>query len=298
MVATGTHEVAPGRLRPTERDRFLGLIDRAFGCPAPASLRTAFPTALAAENHDHHYVLREGEEILSAAAALRRRWRTSQGWLEVACLGCFATDPAHRGRGHSRRLQEWMLEELAAEGVELALLWTDEPRVYRRRGFEACGVETHARLSLPLEVRPEAGESLRPGGPDDAAALLRLYEQHPLRSARTLEDMRRYLAPEVSRTAILEREGRPVAYAALGKGLDFPGYVHDYAGSPRQVQVLWRALAEQGARAVLVPEGAEGYLRGAAETLPRWQRRSAWGRWLADGPTATPRWAAWGFDSA
>lgn len=295
-------KVVAERLRPADHSRFLRLVDDSFGCRAPATLGTAFPTALAADNREHQFVLREGDELVAGAAVLKRPWKTSQGRLSVACLGCFATREDRRGEGHSRRLQEWMLEELRGEGVDLALLWTDRPEFYRRRGFEAVGLETHLRLSLSLRAEARPGDRIRAATSADARALLEIYRNHPYRSERRQSDMELYLSPGVSTVAILERQGAPVAYAALGKGLDFEGYVHEYAGAVADVHVLWQALVAEGARTILIPEGAENYAGGAAQGLPRLQRRSAWGRRLdADSSIdslASLRWAAWGFDSA
>lgn len=296
------HEFVAERLRPADHGRFLQLVDRAFGCRPPATLRTAFPTALAADNHEHQFVLREGDDLLAGAAVLRRPWRTSEGWLEVACLGCFATREDRRGEGLSGRLQDWVLQELRQEGADLALLWTDRPELYRRRGFEPLGVEIHAALSCDLDVTAAAGDRIRAATPADAQALLQLYRGHRYGSRRRRIDMERYLSPGVSTVAVLERGDNPVAYAALGKGLDFEGYVHEFAGAAEDVHVLWRALRDEGATTILVPEGAEAYLGGAAQTLPRRSRSAAWGLRLNRGGTAPPaarlHWAAWGFDSA
>jgi hypothetical protein len=183
----------------------------------------------------------------------------------------------------------------------VAVLWTDLAAVYRGRGFVPCGQEAHLDLG-PLAVESSAGTRVRRANPEDAPALDALYRRHQWRAERQESDWQACLQPEVSRVVVAEADDGIVAYAALGKGMDFPGYVHESAGPAPHVHGLWGRLKEEGARYALIPDGAETYLEGAASDCPRRTQSSALGVVLSERLKGRDlsdwRFAAWGFDSA
>jgi len=288
--------------RDEEYDRIVAFVDEAFGRRPEASLVHDFPTALGRSNLQHLFVGTIDDTLVTAAAALVRTWQTSVGPLRTACLGSFFTPAAFRGRGYSAALQQWALERLADEGVDWAVLWTQQPELYRGRGFRTLGRELHGRLEdIDLGSVP-GGYAVREARKDDVPALLALYRRHRWRAERDASDFALHLDPRTSRILVLENGTGVEAYAAVGKGKDFVDYVHEYAGEPALVHALWGAARERGARFVLVPDGAEAYLSGRGEAVPRRMQPAAMGRAIL--PDNLPRdldtisWAAWGFDSA
>lgn len=285
-------------LQPEENPSFVAFVDHCFGRPAGSSLAHAFPAALAPANSAHHFVGRVGGQMVCAAAALVRDWVTDAGPVRAAAVGCFSTAPAHRGRGWSGHLQTQILARLEDEGVQWVVLWTDEPAVYAGRGFVPCGRESHGALD---SVRwPAVAESMRVRRADreDAAALLTLHRTHPWRVERTLDDMRAHLDPACSEVWVATRDEELMAYAGIGKGADFAGYVADFAGEPAVVHALWGLAHQRGARAVLLPEGSDRYLEGAASGLRGNQQSAALVRRLSGPDPHRCSWAVHGFDSA
>lgn len=300
MTIAVHEEVAWTTARPEENREFVAFVDACFGRRAGTSLRQAFPRVLGPGNHRHQYEGSIDGRRVCAATAWIRPWHTSAGRIVVACVGNFATAPSHRGRGLSGRLQTKILDDLRDDGVQWAALWTDRPSLYARRGFRAVGIELHAELAAVEWPEPAAGDTIRRATPYDAASLLALYEKHRWRAERRVEDLAAHLDPAVSRTWVLERRNEAVAYASLGKGDDFPGYVHEYAGDPAAVHVLWGTARDEGATHVLLPQGTEAYRAGAAASLPARVNEAAM---IATLDPAAPRpaavdFAVWGFDSA
>src|SRR5258705_8071662 len=66
----------------------------------------------------------------------------------IAGIGALFTAPAHRGRGHARALVDQLLERAAAEGADLALLFSIIGADYYGR----LGFETIATTDLSLKV--------------------------------------------------------------------------------------------------------------------------------------------------
>jgi len=299
MTVASAHEVAWTTARPEENGDFVAFVDACFGRPGGRSLRREFPTALAADNARHHFEGSIDGRRVCAATALVRPWTTTSGRIVVACVGCFATAPSYRGQGLSGRLQGVVLEHLEREGVDWAALWTDRPEIYARRGFRPTGVEVHGRLDAVDWPRPAGGDVVRAATRDDASAALELYRAHRMRADRTTADMAAYLDPTTSRSWVLVRGDEIVAYVCLGKGDDFPGYVHDYGGEPGAVHALWGVAVDAGARAVLLPAGSDAYRRGPAAAMPGTVQSATMIRAFDGAPRpASTDFAVWGFDSA
>lgn len=302
METISPHQLSFRSGETTEYGQILAFVDGAFGRPRGRGLVGDFPVSLGRKNLDHIYVGAIDGTIVCAASALVRDWQTSSGSLRTACLGSFSTPWEFRGRGYNAALQQWMLDRLAAEGVDWALLWADQPEVYRGRGFSPVGRETHGRLTdmrwpeLPRDHRLAIAETR------DAPALLGLYQAHVLRAERSIEDLQAHLHARSS-TVLTLVQGREIkAYVALEKGQDFRRYVHEYAGPVELVHSLWGEATRRGMEHVLVPQGAEHYLSGAAERMLRRRQSAALGRILRPDRLGEGieelRWAAWGFDSA
>ncbi len=149
------------RAQARDYEAVLALVDAAFGVAPKASLRQTFPTALGRSNLSGLFVGEHEGQLVCAGAALVRDWVTSAGVLRTACLGCFATAPAHRGRGHSSRLQEWMLQQMKDDGADWAVLFTDRPWIYRGRGFAPAGHERLGWLEPAVWPALPAGAHLR-----------------------------------------------------------------------------------------------------------------------------------------
>lgn len=302
METISHHRLSFRAVEASEYGQILAFVDQAFGRSRGRGLVGDFPLALGRSNLGHIYLGTIDDSVVCAGSALVRNWHTSAGILRTACLGSLSTPRDFRGRGYNAALQQWMLDRLQEEDVDWALLWSDQPEVYRGRGFVPLGREQHGRLNSREWPQLPSGLRLAIADTRDAAALLELYQQHPWRCERSLEDMQGHLHARNS-TVLMLLEGRELrAYAALEKGQDFRHYVHEYGGAVELVHALWGEAARRGMENVLIPEGAERYLEGAAERMLRRRQSAALGRLLRPDRLSAGmddlRWAAWGFDSA
>jgi predicted N-acetyltransferase YhbS len=92
--------------------------------------------------------------------------------IRVAGIGAVFTQPAHRGRGAARELLTRVLDRAAAEGADLALLFSEiNPTYYARLGFQPVPA-VDLRLRVAEDPRRGAPATMvRAGGDRDLAAV-------------------------------------------------------------------------------------------------------------------------------
>jgi predicted N-acetyltransferase YhbS len=108
-----------------------GLNRHAYGRYYAAQVATAW-----GQRRLRRLALVEGDEVLASAKVYSLDAVLDGRDVRVLGLGAVFTAPAHRGRGVARDLIERILEQSAAEGADLALLFSDiGPGYYARLGF-------------------------------------------------------------------------------------------------------------------------------------------------------------------
>lgn len=186
----------------------------------------------------------DDERVLSACAILQRELVVETHRFRVGLIGSVATDPGQRRRGYGSEVLASSERELAASGCLFALLWADEPDYYERRGYVKVGAEDVflvARSAAPLLPPPNGARPARTG---DVPTLHELYSDHPVRVDRSPDEAAALFASPGVRTAVLERDGSVVAYACMGRGVDLPNTIHEWAGPPQDVLALVRSHLE------------------------------------------------------
>jgi len=178
-------------------------------------------------SHLHRWALVNAGDVLASAKVYDFAGALDGRSMRLAGLGAVFTQPGHRGRGYARMLVDRLVDRAAAEGADLALLFSEiGPDYYLRLGF--TGVP---RSDLTLRVI----ESSRRGAP---MTLVRAGNENDLANAA---DMGR--ARSQSSRFKLDRDRELIQFAIAGKrllaGLGPPG--------AREVQFF---VAEEGAAAV------------------------------------------------
>jgi predicted N-acetyltransferase YhbS len=151
-------------LVPAE-DRFLGqILDATYGIWHEGLSRKAYERYYAAQratpwgrSHLDRLALVDGDTILASAKRYRFDATLDGAAVRVIGLGAIFTEPEQRGRGAARELVERLLAAAAADGIDLALL------------FSEIGAEYYARLGFtPIDtcdVGLRVAESTRHGAP-------------------------------------------------------------------------------------------------------------------------------------
>jgi len=179
--------------------------------------------------------------VASACATLVRDFLVGSLSVRVGLIGSVATHPAHRGRGLATQLLERAEQALAQDGCVFALLWADDASFYAHRGWSAIGCETDFVIEAWQEGRLAGANGIRAAGPDDWAAIHRLYTLHRERVDRSLAETRALLSGPNIETLVLQRTRDVAAYSCLGRGGDLARTVHEWSGSDADVIALVRA---------------------------------------------------------
>jgi GNAT superfamily N-acetyltransferase len=244
-----------------------------------ALLNSAFPVPAGASFYDDFAVwdprcnLRvarwgayQGERLVASALG-RSAWlsgRTRADRRRIGIVGGVVTSPDFRGQGLATRLVANACEAHRREGCAAAALWGSEHTLYRRIGFRLAGEQARVPLDELLAGRPARAATIHEGWTTGVFhALLRRSGGLALEEAdrswiEAHRNVRWFWAGSLE---------QPSAYAALGRGIDLGGIVHEWGGEPAALQGLLHDLASKhGAREILAPPRA---IRDLGLNLPR-----------------------------
>ncbi len=138
-----------------------GLTRHAYGRFYTAQLATPW-----GRSHLRRLALVEGDEVLASAKLYEFDAMFDGRPIKVAGIGAVFTSPASRGRGAARDLIERMLERAAAEGADVALLFSEiGADYYARLGFEVVPTSDR-QLRVTESTRHGAPMTMVRGGDD------------------------------------------------------------------------------------------------------------------------------------
>jgi len=116
--------------------------------------------------HLRRLALVDGDDVVASAKVYRFEALLDGQPIQVAGLGAVFTAPAARGRGAARELVDQLLEHAAADGADLALLFSEiGPEYYARLGFDAIAT-TDRQLRVTESTRYGAPMTMVRGGGD------------------------------------------------------------------------------------------------------------------------------------
>jgi predicted acetyltransferase len=271
--------------------------------------------AFGAADRDHHLArtrrLISASQVLGAfdgttLVASAHYFGLQQWWhgrsLPTAGVGGVKVAPEERGRGVGRALMTTLLEQAAAQGYVLSVLYPAAIGVYRATGWEFGGGQYDVTIparSLRSLVAPDPAAGLRPDpavplrrtGPADAAEILAV--ESALLAARRAcgpvtystadlaalldEGVFSYLAADGEMAYRWHREQDEVLAYSLA------------AGSAATFRTLWSVLASHATmvsnvRAFVDPASPVTWLTSLPDVVLR--RREAWMLRLIDAPAA------------
>ncbi len=203
-----------------------------------------------------HVVIHAGERPASHALARLCTIEAGGRALRVGMIGLVYTDPAERRAGLAARCVGAATRRLGERGAVATMLWSDQPGYYERLGFLPAGLERLIRVDVAScrAALRQWGSDLQvaPPTPADWPVLEGLHDAKPARVARDAGRLALLAEAPECRVAVCRDADSPVAYAACGKGDDFRGVVHEWAGSAAGVLACLCALLEPEAGGLLL----------------------------------------------
>jgi len=223
--------LAPRAPSAEEKPRVLAWLDAGLR-RGEGTLAAEYPLALGPDAAAEQRVVFDGGAPAAHALLVRAEVLARGRALRVGLIGSVYSDPARRGRGHAQACVRACLEAARAQGLALALLWSDLPDFYAKLGFVPAGRDVLLDVDAALLARAGAPAACDVGlpRPEEWAVLEALHAKKPVHVHRPAGALARFAAAPGTALAVARRGGRPVAYAALGRGDDFAGVVHEWAG--------------------------------------------------------------------
>jgi GNAT superfamily N-acetyltransferase len=239
------------------------ILDDTYGIWHDGLTRPAYGRFYAAQvatpwgrRHLRRFALVDGDDVLASAKLYRLEAVLDARAVQVVGIGAVFTTPTARGRGAARELLDRLIERAAADGADLALLFSEiGPDYYARLGFDV--IETPDRqLRVTESTHYGAPMTMVRGGDDrDLADIVAL--------GRTRAERYRFH---------LDRDRDLVQFAIARKRL-LAGF------APLGARALHFFIAEEGASAaayvVISMHGQEWTLEEAGDRDPTGARAGA-----------------------
>lgn len=197
------------------------LVSDAFGYVKPQRFLRDFPVW--GSEMSHRYGIFEGNTLISHVG-LRV---TELADLRVGLVGAVATSALHRGKGHSTRLLEHVIDIGRAKKLDWLILWGSEHDFYGRFGFQLSGIQSRVRLAdipLPMPMGPKL--TIHSGYTREIFTAM-LYDTHP-QSLRLKAADRDWF--EKHESVKWFWTGDPFAFVGFERGMDLPHLVHEWGG--------------------------------------------------------------------
>lgn len=211
-------------------------------------LEREFPNVAETGELSQHVLALSGGNFAAHALAHTARVRAGVHQISLGMIGMVYTAPERRRNGLAKRCIEAAVDRVRAEGVGLCLLWSELEDFYKPLGFVRAGREWFFWLGRDELCSASVGnaKALHVSTPraDDWPAMEALYSAHVAGALRPTGSLQRLASGPDCAVRVARREQRLVAYAARGRGDDFPDIVHEWAGESASVLACLGDLVE------------------------------------------------------
>jgi GNAT superfamily N-acetyltransferase len=212
-------------------------LDEELRAQAGFSVRDEFPAVFQELPGGNSFYAEQNGKIVAHAACLTRIFRHPRFHFKVGLIGSVVTTPEYRGVGLASLLVKTALAELKNSGCFVAILWAENPAMYRALGFERAGREQSLQFSAPEISEDDLGEPVIEYDPKrHAEGVWRLYHQHRWTLDRSLQEMKRLCRVPGTKVFVTLNSDSVTSYLAVQKGLDFPNYIHEWGGRMETVR--------------------------------------------------------------
>ncbi len=237
-----------------EFEETMALLNGIFRPGSDQKLQTDYPLIFRPSKFEYMRIVKEDGKVVAHVPVAPREVIVNEDRFTVGIISPTGTHPNYRHRGHGTRCLRDCLRIMNENDWPVSVLWTREATFpfYQNSGYEPVGPQARGYLLNPSEYevfrRGEYDISLyNPSNPDHLDAVIEIHEAEPLRIGRTREDYEHLFNLHKMSTLLAEEDGRIVAYLALTRATNKPGFVEG-GGEPKALESLFhQALTLRGA---------------------------------------------------
>lgn len=241
----------------TEGDRALGrLLDATFPVPEGSHFFDDFPIWSSAfagvflrEGRMARMGVYDGDQLVGCACARLAELKLGSARLKIALIGGVATLGPYQGHGFASRLVSIAASWAQERGAAAAVLWGSEHALYQRQGFELCGQQLRAKLAALAPAGSTPTIAVATGWtPALHACLAKRHGGLALGD----EDRAWLEAHRNTKWFWTGDASAPTAYAALGRGIDLRGMVHEWGGERNALRAILARIQSEEPQAELL----------------------------------------------
>ena len=214
-------------------EQFSKLLDRSFGVKEGAHYLDDFPIwnerLFSGPSRALRVGIWEGTELASCAGVRLAKLKVPRGTVSVALIGAVATAERFRGRGFASRLVNTAVQWAQERGAAAAILWGSEEELYSKLGFELCGMQVRAPLAK-LDLSTPRDFSSITLGRGWIPSLMEVLKNRKAGLQIEDTDDSWLSAHRNVEWYWLGEPSRPKAYAAIDRGIDLKGIIHEWGG--------------------------------------------------------------------
>jgi GNAT superfamily N-acetyltransferase len=235
------------------RTQVAALLDQSFGLKPNQHYLEDFPIWDLNFLQPHSKFFHSTHQKELAAVAFARTAVLQPHQLRIGMIGGVATLPKYQKQGIGGALLQKAIDWLDAKDshsepqsstpVDAILLWSTETAYYQKFGFQPFGVQIRCQLDTLLVTHPTAISAplgIQEGWHD---AIFELIQRRSEGLVLESSDITWYRAHRNTQWYSLWSQNKPIAYVAIGRGIDLPDLVHQWGGEPSVVLSILQSIA-------------------------------------------------------
>lgn len=247
----------------SEYKQVLDFLDHSLRPNAGWSILSEYPTALSLSNIKNIRIITDEKKVLSHAVLKPLIIKSPTCIFKVGAIGSVVTDSNHRNQGLSSQVLANCLDEAKRQECDIAMLWTNLHDFYRKLNFELAGAEISFTFENEFTANNSTQYKILKSNSVSHEAIYRLYSQHTVGTARSPEDIRKFMSiPNTTTYTAWDPSGQLQAYAVEGKGIDLTDYIHEWGGNVPALMSTLSFIRKEKKKpfTIIVPKHSENFI--------------------------------------
>ena len=223
--------------------KFNQLVSIAFGSKEKTGFLENFPVWKNGSGAKiKRWMITDQGRLLSTVAVRQCELKLDGEKVKMSLIGGVATDPEARGKGYATQLLESAIDYSRGQGAHLVALFGSEFGFYARLGFLPAGKQYRIPLSdfaMP-QTQSQMSFEIREGYDPQVLELMILRG-----TGLAIEASCERWIPAHQNTRWIcawDAKRNLKAFAAIGRGIDLVGFIHDWAGEKAALDEIFSYL--------------------------------------------------------